>query len=97
MSYTPQQPWIRNGTVKENILFGKEYDELIYNATLEVCALKPDLQVKLPGGDAAEIGDNVSSGVMWVTRVQVVYTSISDIVDGSSSKVSPQADFFKSW
>uniref|UniRef100_A0A4W2E1B2 Multidrug resistance-associated protein 1 n=1 Tax=Bos indicus x Bos taurus TaxID=30522 RepID=A0A4W2E1B2_BOBOX len=64
VAYVPQQSWIQNGTIKENILFGSELDEKKYQRVLEACALLPDLEV-LPGGDMAEIGEkgiNLSGG-----------------------------------
>ncbi|KAB1271001.1 Canalicular multispecific organic anion transporter 1 [Camelus dromedarius] len=56
IAYVPQQSWIQNGTIKDNILFGAELDEKKYQQVLEACALLPDLEV-LPGGDLAEIGE----------------------------------------
>ncbi|XP_011906852.1 PREDICTED: canalicular multispecific organic anion transporter 1 isoform X2 [Cercocebus atys] len=63
-AYIPQQSWIQNGTIKENILFGAELNEKRYQQVLEACALLPDLEM-LPGGDLAEIGEkgiNLSGG-----------------------------------
>ena len=54
----PQQAWIQNATVRDNILFGKEYDQALYNKILDVCALKTDLEI-LPAGDLTEIGEKV--------------------------------------
>ncbi|XP_072595854.1 ATP-binding cassette sub-family C member 2 isoform X2 [Vulpes vulpes] len=64
IAYVPQQSWIQNGTIKDNILFGSKLDEKRYQQVLEACALLPDLEV-LPGGDLAEIGEkgiNLSGG-----------------------------------
>ncbi|XP_004749563.1 ATP-binding cassette sub-family C member 2 isoform X1 [Mustela putorius furo] len=64
VAYVPQQAWIQNGTIKDNILFGSEFDEKRYQQILEACALLQDLEV-LPGGDLAEIGEkgiNLSGG-----------------------------------
>ncbi|CAO2585581.1 ATP-binding cassette sub-family C member 2, partial [Lemmus lemmus] len=63
-AYVPQQSWIQNGTVKDNILFGSEFNEKKYQQVLEACALLPDLEM-LPGRDLAEIGEkgiNLSGG-----------------------------------
>ena len=56
----PQQAWIQNATVRDNILFGKEFDQMRYDRTIEVCALKTDLEI-LPAGDMTEIGEKVSN------------------------------------
>ncbi|XP_067103328.1 ATP-binding cassette sub-family C member 5 isoform X2 [Osmerus mordax] len=63
-AYVAQQAWILNDSLKENILFGKEYDSAKYNAVLEACCLVPDL-LDLPYGDMTEIGErgaNLSGG-----------------------------------
>jgi ABC-type transport system involved in cytochrome bd biosynthesis fused ATPase/permease subunit len=58
LSYVPQQPWIQNETIKQNILFGKDYNEIFYKTVIEKCALIADLNI-LPAGDATEIGERV--------------------------------------
>ncbi|XP_058820116.1 multidrug resistance-associated protein 1-like [Topomyia yanbarensis] len=64
IAFVPQQAWIQNSTLRENILFGRGFDERKYDRVLESCALKPDLAM-LPGGDMTEIGEkgiNLSGG-----------------------------------
>ncbi|KAF3387629.1 Oligomycin resistance ATP-dependent permease YOR1 [Penicillium rolfsii] len=55
-SFCPQYAWIQNATVRNNILFGKEYDESWYEQVIDACALAPDLEI-LPNGDSTEIGE----------------------------------------
>ncbi|KAI4719614.1 ABC multidrug transporter-like protein [Aureobasidium sp. EXF-10727] len=55
-SYCPQYAWIQNATVKENITFGKPFDQDWYDAVVDACALRPDLDM-LPNGDLTEIGE----------------------------------------
>ena len=53
-----------SGSVRENILFGSQYDEKRYEETVYACALKEDLE-KFPEGDATMIGErgsNLSGG-----------------------------------
>ncbi|NXQ47309.1 MRP7 protein, partial [Catharus fuscescens] len=52
-----QEPWIQFTTVRENILFGREYDARLYEEVLEACALSEDLKI-LPAGDQTEVGEN---------------------------------------
>ena len=59
MAYVPQQAWILNATVQDNILFGKPHISSLYNPVIDCCALGPDLEI-LPGGDLTEIGEKVS-------------------------------------
>lgn len=64
MAYCPQQSWIQNGTVKENITFGLPYDDNKYRQALRCCCLERDLEI-LPAGDQTEIGEkgiNLSGG-----------------------------------
>lgn len=64
VAYVPQQAWIQNATLKDNILFGTPYEEQRYNKVIEACALNQDLAM-LPGGDLTEIGEkgiNLSGG-----------------------------------
>ncbi|XP_014824510.1 PREDICTED: canalicular multispecific organic anion transporter 2 [Poecilia mexicana] len=64
VAYVPQQAWIQNATLRDNILFGKSFNESKYRRVLDACALTPDLEV-LPGGDMTEIGEkgiNLSGG-----------------------------------
>lgn len=42
-----QEPWIQHATVRDNILFGREYDSTFYQAVLDACALADDLNVGL--------------------------------------------------
>ncbi|CAK7896814.1 metal resistance protein Ycf1p [[Candida] anglica] len=56
VAYVSQVPWIMNGTVKENILFGHKYDPEFYATVLKACALSVDLKI-LPRGDKTEVGE----------------------------------------
>ncbi|OGE58016.1 hypothetical protein PENARI_c001G04781 [Penicillium arizonense] len=55
-AFCPQYAWIQNTSVRNNILFGKEYDETWYEQVIDACALTPDLEI-LPNGDQTEIGE----------------------------------------
>uniref|UniRef100_A0AAQ5Y7Y5 Multidrug resistance-associated protein 1 n=1 Tax=Amphiprion ocellaris TaxID=80972 RepID=A0AAQ5Y7Y5_AMPOC len=64
VAYIPQQAWIQNSSLKDNILFGQERREAWYRQVVEACALQPDLEI-LPAGDETEIGEkgvNLSGG-----------------------------------
>lgn len=55
-AFCPQYAWIQNTSVKDNILFGKEYDKVWYNKVIDACALRSDLHM-FPDGDRTEIGE----------------------------------------
>jgi ABC-type multidrug transport system fused ATPase/permease subunit len=54
-----QTPWLQSTTIKENILFGENYDASRYNSVLEACALIQDLQ-------AFQYGDRTTIGAQGV-------------------------------
>ncbi|KAJ1776474.1 hypothetical protein LPJ54_003048 [Coemansia sp. RSA 1824] len=56
IAYVAQEAWLRNATIRENILFGEAYDAERYEEVLRACALKPDLRI-LRAGDSTEIGE----------------------------------------
>ena len=56
IAYASQEPWVYSGSVRDNILFGKEYDSKWYDQVIEACALTRDLRL-LPYGDNSLVGD----------------------------------------
>ena len=64
ISYDPQQAWVMNDTIKNNILFFNEMDNERYNNVIKVCQLLPDFE-SFPKKDENEIsssGGNLSGG-----------------------------------
>ncbi|NXT25434.1 MRP1 protein, partial [Syrrhaptes paradoxus] len=64
VAYVPQQAWVQNATLEDNIIFGREMNESRYKLVIEACALLPDIEI-LPTGDKTEIGEkgvNLSGG-----------------------------------
>ncbi|KAJ1551328.1 hypothetical protein HK096_001142 [Nowakowskiella sp. JEL0078] len=63
VSYAAQTAFICNATIRENILFGEEFDPVRYSQVIACCALEKDLEV-LAGGPSSEgfIGDLVEIG-----------------------------------
>uniref|UniRef100_A0A8C7XPA4 ATP-binding cassette sub-family C member 5 n=1 Tax=Oryzias sinensis TaxID=183150 RepID=A0A8C7XPA4_9TELE len=59
-AYAAQQAWILNDTLRNNILFGKEFNSKKYDAVLEACCLLQDL-ADFPYGDTTEIGERGTS------------------------------------
>ena len=73
---------MQNATLKNNILFGKTFDEERYRDIIDACALRPDLDI-LPGGDETEIGEkgiNLSGGQKQrVSLARAIYSQ-SDLL-----------------
>lgn len=67
LGFVPQQAWIQNMSVRDNILFGKDYDEERYKYTIQVCALEPDLKQLLAG-------DQVSLYYSIISEINVTYS-----------------------
>eukprot|EP01122_Echinamoeba_exundans_P001098 TRINITY_DN1103_c0_g2_i1.p1 TRINITY_DN1103_c0_g2~~TRINITY_DN1103_c0_g2_i1.p1 ORF type:complete len:1401 (+),score=489.68 TRINITY_DN1103_c0_g2_i1:230-4432(+) len=64
IAYVPQEAWIINASVRENIVFGNPFDEALYKKVIKMAALEPDFAI-MPAGDKTEIGDrgiNLSGG-----------------------------------
>jgi ATP-binding cassette subfamily C (CFTR/MRP) protein 1 len=64
VAYASQQAWIVNARLKDNVTFGQEFDQTKWDAAVDACCLRQDLEV-LPGGEDTEIGEkgiNLSGG-----------------------------------
>ncbi|CAF1201861.1 unnamed protein product [Rotaria sp. Silwood1] len=56
MCYVPQEPWIFPSTLQANILFGKAYDERLFERVMQATALDADME-RLPHGPETLVGD----------------------------------------
>ncbi|TFK40612.1 P-loop containing nucleoside triphosphate hydrolase protein [Crucibulum laeve] len=56
VAYVPQKSWILSSTVKENIVFGSNFDKERYEKVVRQCALSEDL-TRFEDGDATEVGE----------------------------------------
>lgn len=57
IAYAPQMPYIRHGTVRDNITFGQPFWQDRYDEVLRQCSLESDLEL-LVDGDLTEVGEN---------------------------------------
>ncbi|ETS81268.1 hypothetical protein PFICI_06270 [Pestalotiopsis fici W106-1] len=55
IAYCDQTPWISNCSIRENIIFGSEFDANWYNTVLQACTLHVDV-ADMPGGDSVIVG-----------------------------------------
>ena len=82
IGYVPQEAWLLNMTLRDNIIFGSPFDEKKYNQVIKVCALKRDLTL-MANGDQTEIGErgiNLSGGQRQrISLARCVY-KLNDII-----------------
>ncbi|KAH7515549.1 hypothetical protein FEM48_Zijuj10G0038600 [Ziziphus jujuba var. spinosa] len=74
----PQISWIQTGTVRDNVLFGKNMDGAFYDHVLKACALDQDIKM-WANGDLSLIGErgiNLSGGQKQ--RIQLARAVYSD-------------------
>jgi ATP-binding cassette subfamily C (CFTR/MRP) protein 4 len=56
LSYAAQDPWIMDGTVRENVLIGQDWDKEWYEKVINACGLDVDYK-QLRQGDMTIVGD----------------------------------------
>ncbi|KAG8946658.1 hypothetical protein FRC04_011552 [Tulasnella sp. 424] len=82
MAYCAQMAWIQNASVRENILFGTDFDEERYWKAVQNASLLSDLEM-LPDGDLTEIGEkgiNLSGGQKQRVNIARALYHDADIV-----------------
>jgi ABC-type multidrug transport system fused ATPase/permease subunit len=57
LSYAAQEPFILNTTLRNNILFGSDFNEDRYEKVIDACCLRPDMHRLGPAGDLTQIGE----------------------------------------
>lgn len=57
VALVPQTPFILNDNVRENILFGRSFNPIVYDQVIEACCLHPDIESLGPSRDLTEIGE----------------------------------------
>ncbi|KAI4466028.1 atp-binding cassette sub-family c [Holotrichia oblita] len=60
VSYASQEPWVFAATIRQNIVFGQEYNRHRYNDVVKVCALDKDFK-QFSHGDMTIVGDRGAS------------------------------------
>lgn len=57
IAYVSDTPWVFPGTIRENIVFGQEYEEKWYSQTIRACQLERDFK-RFPDQDLSHIGEH---------------------------------------
>ena len=77
VAYAAQESWVQNETIRDNILFGSEFDENRYRKVIHQCGLSKDLTL-FEAGDKTEVGEKgltLSGGQKArVTLARAVYS-----------------------
>lgn len=60
VAFSSQTSWLQNASIRDNILFTSEYEEVRYKRVIEACCLPIDL-AELEKGDETEVGENGTS------------------------------------
>jgi ABC-type multidrug transport system fused ATPase/permease subunit len=94
IAYAAQSPWILNATLRDNITFGKPFNQERYDEIITACQLNHDLAL-LDHGDMTEIGENginLSGGQRQ--RVSIARAAYADadiiIMDDPLSALDPE-------
>ncbi|KAJ6351497.1 hypothetical protein OIU78_007421 [Salix suchowensis] len=80
-AYVPQSAWIQTGTVRDNVLFGKDMSKEMYEDVLEGCALNQDIEI-WADGDLTVVGErgmNLSGGQKQRIQLARAVYSNSDV------------------
>ncbi|KAJ3206162.1 hypothetical protein HDU67_008352 [Dinochytrium kinnereticum] len=83
VAYVPQISWLRNATIRENILFGEDFSAERYATVVRACALERDLE-NLEFGDLTEVGEkgiNLSGGQKQrISLARAIYSPATHIL-----------------
>lgn len=60
IAYASQSAWLQNETIKENVLFNSDYEQLRYDRVINACGLPIDFD-EFPDRDETEVGENGAS------------------------------------
>ncbi|EAR97449.2 ABC transporter family protein (macronuclear) [Tetrahymena thermophila SB210] len=98
VAYVEQEPYIFSSSIKENIIFGSEYNEDLYKQVLEACGLKEDIKLFI-NQDMTQIGErgtNLSGGQKArISLARAIYSQsdiylLDDPLSAVDSKVAKQ-------
>ncbi|SCV70403.1 BQ2448_1797 [Microbotryum intermedium] len=84
VSFAAQHPWLESSTVRETVLFGSPFDQARYEATIDACALRQDIQ-DLPDGENTHIGERgvALSGTCSFITLFLTYHSLLKSITAS--------------
>lgn len=75
ISYASQEPWVFAASVRQNILFGQQFERDRYNAVVKTCALMRDFE-QFENGDLTIVGERGTS-LSGGQKARIKYVNIS--------------------
>ncbi|KAH7139983.1 P-loop containing nucleoside triphosphate hydrolase protein [Dactylonectria estremocensis] len=98
VSYAGQSPWLQQGTIRENILFGSPYSERRYQETIKSTGLEIDLKNLSEGDDTivGERGQSLSGGqrarvamarAIFADTQMVLLDDVLSALDATTSRI----------
>ncbi|KAF8830087.1 hypothetical protein HHX47_DHR2000412 [Lentinula edodes] len=83
VAYAAQESWVQNATIRDNVIFGADFDEERYKKVIYQCCLDRDLML-FEAGDQTEVGEKgltLSGGQKArVTLARAVYSQAGIIL-----------------
>ncbi|KAJ6593376.1 P-loop containing nucleoside triphosphate hydrolase protein [Mycena capillaripes] len=75
IAYAPQESWLQNETIRENIVMGTHFDEERYNKVLDQCGLTTDLAL-FERGDQTMVGERGLNHIFQarITLARCIYS-----------------------
>lgn len=91
VSYATQDPWIMNGTIKDNILMGSLFDKVFYSKIIKACGLDVDFenfvdgQYTIVGDRGVQCSGGQVSVALWM--ISLKYLRLANIISSSNTFV----------
>ncbi|KAF9645156.1 hypothetical protein BDM02DRAFT_3189933 [Thelephora ganbajun] len=83
VAHAAQESWVQNETIRDNILFGSEFDKVRYRKVIHQCGLSKDLSL-FEAGDKTEVGEKgltLSGGQKArVTLARAIYSQAQVLI-----------------
>ena len=81
VAYVSQTAWVFSGTLRENVLFGKPFDETKYNRVIQACMLTNDIG-RFPNGDLVFVGEHGARrlALIWLVQYTPMLTYIYSMI-----------------